>query len=55
MPRVTKTLLSAALAIGLLFGQALPALACGSLVARVPQGTGRRAVHLEAATHAGAD
>src|SRR5215467_14557206 len=33
MPRAIKTLLSATLAIGLLLGQALPALACGSLVA----------------------
>jgi hypothetical protein len=41
MPRVTKTLLSATLAIGLLIGQALPALACGSLVA--PNGAVRLA------------
>src|SRR5215469_6874376 len=33
MPRAIKTLLSATLAIGLLISQALPALACGSLVA----------------------
>jgi hypothetical protein len=33
MLRVTKTLLATAVAIGLLLGQALPALACGSLVA----------------------
>src|SRR5262252_1115615 len=33
MPRVIKTLLPTTLAIVLLIGQALPALACGSLVA----------------------